>query len=110
MFRLLSALALSAALTAAPLAATAQPWREGGRGAARAERGAPAADGAQRVGRLLPLTQVIEQIRRREPGRLLNAGLEPGDPPLYRVRWASDDGRRIDYLVDAESGQVLSAE
>lgn len=108
MIRGLSVLVLGATLAIAPVAA-AQPWRDGARGAARVDRSTPG-ENAQRAGRLIPLTQIIEQIRRREPGRLLNAGLEQGDRPVYRVRWASDDGRRVDYLVDAESGQVLAAE
>lgn len=63
-----------------------------------------------REGRLVQMPQVIEIIRRRAPGRLLDAGLEqgPGGRMVYRVRWATDDGRRIDFIVDAESGQILS--
>jgi uncharacterized membrane protein YkoI len=29
---------------------------------------------------------------------------------VYRVRWATTDGRRIDYIVDAQTGVVLRAE
>jgi uncharacterized membrane protein YkoI len=58
----------------------------------------------------VPLAQVIQTIRRRTPGRQLDAGLEqgPGGRTVYRVRWAADDGRRIDFIVDAQSGQILS--
>ncbi|MFN3229697.1 MAG: PepSY domain-containing protein [Asticcacaulis sp.] len=65
-----------------------------------------------RQGRIVPLDRVIEQIRRRTPGRLLNAGLEEGRDgrQIYRVRWATDDGRRIDYIVDAQSGQILGTD
>jgi uncharacterized membrane protein YkoI len=56
------------------------------------------------------LAQVIETIRRTTPGRQLDAGLETaGGRQVYRVRWAAADGRRIDYLVDAKSGAILSA-
>jgi uncharacterized membrane protein YkoI len=56
----------------------------------------------------MPLAQVIERINRVTPGRALDAGLETGADgrPVYRVRWATKDGRRIDYLVDARTGQI----
>jgi hypothetical protein len=61
--------------------------------------------------RFVPLGQAIESIRRRGPGRELDAGLEQyAGRPAYRVRWAAPDGRRIDYMVDAETGAILSAD
>ena len=61
-----------------------------------------------REGRLAPLSQILAEIRRRTPGRQLDAGLESDrGRPVYRVRWAALDGRRIDYIVDAESGRIL---
>ena len=58
---------------------------------------------------LMPLGQVIEQVRVRTPGRQLDAGLEyQGERPIYRVRWMTKDGRRIDYLIDAVTGAILS--
>jgi len=67
---------------------------------------------AVREGRHIPLAKVIEQIRRLTPGRQLDAGLEPGasGKAVYRVRWAADNGKRLDYLVDAETGAVLQIE
>jgi uncharacterized membrane protein YkoI len=66
---------------------------------------------AVRRGRHIPLGRVIEILRRRTPGRQLDAGLEVRDGrTVYRVRWAAADGRRIDYLVDAETGAVVRAE
>lgn len=64
------------------------------------------ARGGVQSGRLVPLSVVIERIARRTPGRVLDAGLEGRN---YRVRWATTDGRRIDFIVDAETGQILSA-
>jgi hypothetical protein len=59
----------------------------------------------------VPLGQAIESIRRRGPGRELDAGLEQWQGrPAYRVRWAEPDGRRIDYMVDAESGAILGVD
>lgn len=64
-----------------------------------------------RSGRYLPLAEVISAIRRRTPGRQLDAGLESEGPrAVYRVRWAAADGRRIDYIVDAKTGVILRAE
>jgi hypothetical protein len=62
-----------------------------------------------REGRDVPLDQVIETVRRRTPGRLLDAGIEQGPDgrARYRVRWASANGQRIDFLVDAHSGVVI---
>jgi uncharacterized membrane protein YkoI len=57
---------------------------------------------------LMPLARVIERVRARTPGRLLDAGLEyQGERPIYRVRWMTKD-RRIDYLIDAVTGAILS--
>lgn len=64
-----------------------------------------------RGGDILPLARVLGEIRRRTPGRQLDVGLEDsGGRPVYRVRWAAEDGRRIDYLVDARTGAVLRAD
>lgn len=63
-----------------------------------------------REGRLLPLGRIMQMISRATPGRLLDAGLEPGPDgrPAYRVRWAATGGRRIDFIVDAVSGAILA--
>jgi uncharacterized membrane protein YkoI len=59
--------------------------------------------------RCVPLARVIEQINARSPGRQLDAGLEyQGDKPIYRVRWMTRNGRRVDYLIDAATGAILS--
>ena len=64
---------------------------------------------AVRTGHLMPLSEVIALLHRRTPGRQLDAGLETlGSRQVYRVRWMTNDGRRIDYIVDAVSGAILS--
>ena len=67
---------------------------------------------AVREGRHIPLSQAIEAVRRRAPGRELDAGLEagPNGRPVYRLRWAGQNGRRQDYVVDAGTGQVLGVQ
>jgi len=62
------------------------------------------------AGRHVPLERVIAEIRRKTPGRLLDTGIEQGPDgrSVYRVRWAAANGRRIDFLVDAATGAVIS--
>lgn len=63
---------------------------------------------AVRHGQIAPLSQIIEGIGRRTPGRQLDAGIEyEGGRPVYRVRWMTTHGRRVDFLVDAASGAIL---
>jgi uncharacterized membrane protein YkoI len=59
--------------------------------------------------RLMPLGRVIETLHRQTGGRQLDAGLEyEGDRAIYRVRWMTADGRRVDYMIDATTGAILS--
>ena len=103
------ALILGVMIATAPLAAAAQ-GRGDSLGAGWREQQEEARRGVREGN--LPLAQVIEIIRRTTPGRQLDAGLEqgPGGQPVYRVRWAAADGRRIDYLVDARTGAILRAD
>ena len=60
---------------------------------------------------LMPLGRVIEQVRVRTPGRQLDTGLEYQDGrAVYRVRWMTRDGRRVDYLIDAATGAILGGD
>jgi uncharacterized membrane protein YkoI len=64
---------------------------------------------AVREGHMAPLGSVIAGIGHRSAGRPLDAGIEyQGARPVYRVRWLMNNGRRVDYLVDAATGQILS--
>jgi hypothetical protein len=62
-----------------------------------------------RQGRIMPLSRVVQSLGRIRPGRVLDAGLEtaPDGRAVYRVRWAAAGGRRIDFIVDAETGAVI---
>jgi uncharacterized membrane protein YkoI len=90
-----------------PLSASAQA-RGDSLGAGWREQQEEARRGVQQGN--LPLSQITAVVARRTPGMLLDAGLEagPGGRPVYRVRWATTDGRRIDYLVDARTGAIIS--
>jgi hypothetical protein len=67
---------------------------------------------AVRDGRHVPLSQAIAAVRQRTPGHVLDAGMQggPDGRTLYRLRWATNDGRRIDYLVDAATGAVVGVQ
>lgn len=67
---------------------------------------------AVREGRHIPLGRAIEAVRRRMPGRELDADIVPGPNgrAAYRLRWAASDGRRMDFMVDAASGAILGVE
>ncbi len=74
------------------------PWR-GGQDAVRT---------GVRGGRLAPLGYVIDSLQRRAPGRQLDTAVEFEDGrPVYRVRWLTNQGRRIDYIVDAATGRYI---
>lgn len=62
-----------------------------------------------REGQLAPLGRVIGRIGQITPGRQLDSHLEYVGPRLvYRVRWMTEQGRRIDYFVDAATGAIIS--
>ena len=67
---------------------------------------------AVRSGRFVPLSRVVPNLQRRFPGRQLDAGIEDDwqGRPVYRVRWAATNGRRIDFIVDARTGAILDAQ
>jgi uncharacterized membrane protein YkoI len=104
-------LAIAAFLLAlSPALAQAQPWYDPGRPSFGAEDGEQdRARDAVRAGRRVPLAVVLRQIAQRTPGRHLN--VTPGDSggrPVYFVQWQLPDGRVVIFVVDAESGAILS--
>jgi|TARA_R110000868_G_scaffold322583_3_gene583539 uncharacterized membrane protein YkoI len=60
-------------------------------------------------GHLVPAVRVIGEVRRRFPGaQVLDAELEGGAQPRYIVKILTQDGRRIDVVADARTGDILS--
>ncbi len=104
--------AIAALLAATPMMADAQRWPDDGRPSYGAGRGdQDAAREAVRGGRQVPLSQVIGMISSRTPGRQLNTTM--GDfqgRPAYFVQWQTNDGRVIIFVVDAQSGGIVSRE
>ena len=97
---------LLASLAGAPLAQAADR-SDGDRDHGGGRRGAMAMPQSQnRPGAysspITSLGEVIGALERRSPGRQLDSGLEHmGGREVYRVRWLTQDGRRIvDSLVD----------
>lgn len=65
-------------------------------------------EGNERRPSLMPLSRVIEQLQRRVPGRQLDVRQEnTSNGPVYRIVWSTNDGRRIDFVIDAETGRIL---
>jgi hypothetical protein len=62
-----------------------------------------------RQGRIMPLARVVQNLQKLRPGRVLDAGIEQGvnGRATYRVRWAAVGGRRMDFIIDAETGAVI---
>ena len=60
-----------------------------------------------RASRLAPLASVIESIQRRSPGHELDTGIDYVDGrQVYRILWVTRRGRRMDMIVDAETGVI----
>jgi len=57
----------------------------------------------------VPLAQVLAMIARTTPGTHLDTDRgDFGGRPAYFVRWKTTDGRVVIFIVDADSGQILS--
>lgn len=93
---------------AAPASAMAQPWGDGRPGNGYG-RGQEAARDGVRSGRQVPLSRILGMIASRYPGRHLNTSQDDmGGRPVYIVQWQMMDGRVVIFIVDAESGAILS--
>ena len=76
-------------------------------GAARDDQ-RQARDGV-RAGRQTPLPRVLAMIARGNPGRHLNTTQgEHQGRTAYFVQWQYPDGQVVIFVVDAESGQMIS--
>lgn len=63
---------------------------------------------ARQQGDVVPALRVINAVRQRYPGAdVLDANLEGGAAPRYVIRILTRDGRRMDVIADARTGQIL---
>ncbi|MSO70515.1 MAG: hypothetical protein EXQ88_00610 [Alphaproteobacteria bacterium] len=94
----LLAIIASVLLTVLPVAAQQRP---GARGAG--PQGGPQVDDVQ------PLNAVLQGLRGRITGRILDANLSAGQGgrSIYIVRTLERDGRERVFTIDARSGEVL---
>ena len=62
-----------------------------------------------RSGSIRSMGWVVGRLERSHAGRMLDAQLEqgPAGRPVYRVIWAGADGRRSDFIIDAQTGAIL---
>lgn len=70
------------------------------------------AEGARRgvsEGRYTPLDRIVDDIRRREPGILLDGDLveQGGGEAVYRIKWLTPYDERVEFIVDARTGAIL---
>lgn len=95
MKRILASLAVLALLGAPPV--SAQSWAPND------------ARNARQSGDIIPLRDIIRQLKRSHGGSYLNADLlsRGGGKSEYRIDWVTDDGRKMQFIVDAQTGRVL---
>ncbi|HPF24631.1 MAG: PepSY domain-containing protein [Hyphomonas sp.] len=96
----IAALLLALGLAAAP-AALAQDWmNQFSPGQARDSR-------AQ--GKTVPLSQIFSGLKREYGGYQLSADLydKGNGKAVYEIDWMTGDGRKMHFVVDAQSGAIL---
>jgi len=100
MRRLVVSLLAGALLAVAPAAAQQRPGE-------RVRPGPP--QGGAQPGDVRPLNSILQGLRGRISGRLLDADLAagPGGRSVYVVRTLERDGRERIFTIDARSGEVL---
>jgi uncharacterized membrane protein YkoI len=104
---------IAAAVCAFAIPAAAQSFGKPGDGAMqnrdpRDRYTAGEARDARRQGDVVPALRVISAVRQRYPGAdVLDAELEGGAAPRYVIKILTRDGRRVDVVADARTGQIL---
>jgi uncharacterized membrane protein YkoI len=62
-------------------------------------------------GRVIPLEQILEQLHRNVPGKLLETEIERDDGRIiYDLKILRPDGRVQEVEVDAATGEILKIE
>lgn len=65
----------------------------------------------RQAGAIVPLTQILEAVRARYPGCLLETELEKGaDGYVYEIEWIGNDGTVRTLRFDAQTGRPLAAD
>lgn len=97
----IAAFLLAAGLLAAAPAAQAQGWADQfSPGQARESRS---------QGRTVPLSQIFSNLKQQYGGYQLSADLynKGNGKAVYEIDWMTGDGRKMHFVVDAQSGAIL---
>ncbi|MEM6410114.1 MAG: PepSY domain-containing protein [Pseudomonadota bacterium] len=91
-------LAIAATLIAQPVAAQ-NSWQSYSDGARQSRQN----------GDIIPLRDIIRRLERQYGGRYVNAELfsRSGGGSEYRIEWINSEGRKVLFVVDAQSGRVI---
>lgn len=65
---------------------------------------------AVEAGQIRPLQDILAEVRRQVPGRMLDAGLRQNGRWVYKVVLLQADGQVVVVIVDAQTAQILGAE
>ena len=98
MKRILASLAAIALLSAGP--ATAQGWGD--------SFSPNQARDAVRNGKTVPLSRIFGMLKQQYGGYQLGADLvsKQGGGAEYHIDWMTEDGRKMRFIVDAQSGAI----
>lgn len=65
---------------------------------------------AVEAGQIRPLQDILAEVRRQVPGRMLDARLQQNGRWVYKVILLQADGQVVAVTVDAQTARVLGAE
>jgi uncharacterized membrane protein YkoI len=65
---------------------------------------------AVEAGQIRPLQEILVEVRRQVPGRMLDARLQQNGRWVYKVILLQADGQVVAVTVDARTARVLGAE
>ena len=61
-----------------------------------------------REGKTVPLSQILETLKRQYGGYHLDSKLaDRGGNPQYKIDWMTGNGRKMRFTVDARTGAIL---
>lgn len=63
-----------------------------------------------REGKTVPLSRIFKDLKREYGGYQLDAELyssQDGNGSEYHIDWMTEDGRKVLFVVDAETGRIL---
>jgi hypothetical protein len=65
---------------------------------------------AVEAGQIRPLQDILAEVRRQVPGRMLDARLQQNGQWVYKVVLLQADGQVVSVMVDAQTARILGAE